>query len=84
LYVATWNAWKAGNRAKAMDMFSKVMLLVTEISVYGMPAIKYLLELRGVFENHICRSGSNSKTFDAEAQASLKATMDFVRPHFRT
>lgn len=83
LYVAALESWRAGKQAEAMERFSKVMLLVTEISAYGIPAIKYLLELRGVFANHRCRSAAKNSIFDDEAKQSLRQTMEFVKPLFR-
>jgi 4-hydroxy-tetrahydrodipicolinate synthase len=80
LYVAVWNAWKAGKHAEAIDHFSKVMLLVTQVTAYGIPGIKYLLELRGVFPNHDCRPASKNAAFDDEAKQTLKQTLEFVRP----
>lgn len=83
LYVDVWDAWQAGDHPKAMEAFSKVMLLVTQISTYGIPAIKYLLELRGVFPNHITRGKSRNTAFDEEAKIALKESLAFVKPHFR-
>lgn len=84
LYVAVWDSWKAGRHAEAMDRFAKVMLLVTQITAYGLPSIKYLLELRGVFPNHVCRSAAKNSAFDDEAKQTLKQTMEYVRPLLRT
>jgi 4-hydroxy-tetrahydrodipicolinate synthase len=83
LYVNVWDAWKAGDKQKALDEFAKVMLLVTQITAYGIPSIKYLYELRGVFPNHNCRSGAKGAHFDEEAKAALKATLDYVKPRLR-
>jgi 4-hydroxy-tetrahydrodipicolinate synthase len=84
LYVNVWDAWHDGDKTKAMEAFSKVMLLVTQVTAYGMPAMKYLLELRGVFSNHITRSASRNSAFDEEAKAALRQTMEFVKPLFKT
>ncbi len=83
LYVAVLESWRAGRRAEAMERFSKVMLLVTEVSAYGIPALKYLLELRGVFPNHVCRSAAKNSIFDEEARKSLRETLEFVKPQLR-
>jgi 4-hydroxy-tetrahydrodipicolinate synthase len=79
LYVHVWNAWQQGDKAKAMDAFAKTMLLVTQVTAYGIPALKYLLELRGVFPNHATRGGKNA-AFDEEAKVALKQTLEFVKP----
>ncbi|MBI3683742.1 MAG: dihydrodipicolinate synthase family protein [Acidobacteria bacterium] len=79
LYVRVWDAWQAGKREQALDHFSKVMLLVTEVSAYGTPGVKYLLQLRGVFKNTICRA-DRASALDEEGKQLLKQTLDFVRP----
>lgn len=83
LYVHVWDAWQRGDKAKAMDAFAKTMLLVTQVTVYGIPALKYLLELRGVFANHVTRGNSRNSAFDDEAKVSLKETLEFVKPLFK-
>lgn len=83
LYVAVLESWRAGRKAEAMDRFAKTMLLITEVTAYGIPAIKYLLEQRGVFSNHVCRSASKNAGFDEDAKQSLRETMEFLKPLFR-
>lgn len=83
LYVHVWEAWQRGDKAKAMDAFAKTMLLVTQVTAYGIPALKYLLELRGVFPNHITRGNNRNSAFDEEAKTALKETMQFVKPLFK-
>lgn len=68
LYVLVWDAWRAGDRHKALDYFSKVSLMVTEATAYGLPGIKYMLRLRGVFENTKCRATSRNASFDEQAE----------------
>jgi len=80
LYVRAWDAWQAGDKAKATFEFSKIGSYISQISVYGMPAIKYLLELRGVFPNHVTRGASRNNTFDEEAKAALRLTYESVKP----
>lgn len=79
LYRKVWDAWQAGDRTAAMEHFSKVMLLVTQVTTYGIPSLKYILEVRGVFENSICRSGSRGAHFDDEAKKAIRETMAFLK-----
>ena len=79
LYVKVWDAWHAGNKDEALDMFSKVMLFVTQARAYGLPGLHYVLHLRGVFPNWKVR-GEHRK-LDDYAKKSLKQTLDFVKPH---
>jgi 2-keto-3-deoxy-L-arabinonate dehydratase len=80
LYVQTWDLWHAKKRSDAIDRFSKVMLMVSQVQAYGMPSLKYLLELRGVFKNHRCRSEGAKVVFDDQARRSLRETYEFIRP----
>jgi dihydrodipicolinate synthase/N-acetylneuraminate lyase len=61
-----------------MTRGAKGTMLISQVSVYGMPGIKYMLELRGIFPNHLTRPASRNTAFDDEAKASLRQTLDFV------
>jgi 4-hydroxy-tetrahydrodipicolinate synthase len=78
LYVQLWNYWQAGKREKAMEDLSRISLLVNQLSAYGMPSIKYILHLRGVFPNWRCRGKNDDAQFDAEAQRSIRETYEFA------
>ncbi len=78
LYVQLWNYWQAGKREKAMEDLSRISLLVSQLSAYGMPSIKYILHLRGVFPNWRCRGKADDPHFDAEAQRSIRETYEFA------
>jgi 4-hydroxy-tetrahydrodipicolinate synthase len=78
LYVQLWNYWQAGKREKAMEDLSRISLLVNQLSAYGMPSMKYILHLRGVFPNWRCRGKADDPHFDAEAQRSIRETYEFA------
>ena len=78
LYVQLWDAWQAGRREQAMEDLSRISLLVNQLSAFGMPSIKYILCLRGIFPNWRCRGKSEDPHFDAEAQRSLRETYAFA------
>jgi 4-hydroxy-tetrahydrodipicolinate synthase len=80
LYVAVWIAWRAGKHDQAMDLFSKVLLLVAEVQAFGLPAMKYILQLRGIFPNTQCRLGGATR-FDEQARKSIRDTYEFVKPY---
>ncbi|MCY4595894.1 MAG: dihydrodipicolinate synthase family protein [Bryobacterales bacterium] len=83
LYVRVWELWHAGHRNEAIDMFSKTLLLITKAQAHGLPALSYVLHLRGVFPNWRVRS-PNARLLDEQAKASLQETLEFVRPYLRT
>lgn len=78
LYVALWDAWNAGRREDAMEDLARISLLVNQFGAFGIPSIKYILYLRGVFPNWRCRGKAEDPHFDAEAQRSLRETYAFA------
>ena len=80
LYVRVWDLWHAGHRHEAIDMFSKALLLITRASAHGLPALSYVLHLRGVFPNWKVRN-PNARPLDEHAKENLKRTLEFVRPY---
>jgi 4-hydroxy-tetrahydrodipicolinate synthase len=79
LYVQLWNYWQAGKREMAMEDLSRISLLVNQLGSYGLPSMKYILYLRGVFPNWRCRGQGEDAHFDAEAQRSIQETYEFAR-----
>jgi 4-hydroxy-tetrahydrodipicolinate synthase len=79
LYVQLWNYWQAGKREKAMEDLSRISLLVNQLNAYGMPSMKYILHLQGMFPNWRCRGRAADAHFDAEAQRSIRETYEFAR-----
>src|SRR6266852_2806629 len=78
LYVQLWNYWQAGKHEEAMEDLSRISLLVNQFAAYGMPSMKYILHLRGVFPNWRCRGKADDPHFDAEAQRSIRETYEFA------
>ena len=95
IYAAVWDLWQAGKRKKAMDLFGKALLFITEVQVYGIASLKYILERRGVFKNHTIRSGPSPSVnlaagglqqraeLDEKAKEVLDQMIEFARPYFR-
>lgn len=80
LYVRTWDLWHAGHRSEAIDMFSKALLLITRASAHGLPALSYVLHLRGVFPNWNVRN-PDARPLDRHAMDELRRTLEFVTPY---
>lgn len=78
LYVQLWNDWQSGKREKAMEDLSRISLLVNQFAAYGMPSMKYILHLRGVFPNWRCRGKAEDAHFDDDARKSLRETYEFA------
>ncbi len=80
LYVRVWNLWQAGHRNEAIDMFAKCLLLITRATAHGLPALSYVLHLRGVFPNWKVRT-AGARPLDQHARKALEETLEFVRPY---
>lgn len=83
LYVATWMAWKAGKKDLAQEMHSKTLLLAMHAVNYGVAGQKYILQLRGVFKNSVCRRDAGALVFDADAKKAIEATLHYLKPWLR-
>lgn len=94
LYAQVWDLWLAGDRQKSMEMFARTSMLISEVQVYGIASLKYILERRGVFRNHTMRpagAGANlaagglqeRAVFDEKAKALLDEMLRFAKPHLR-
>lgn len=67
LYASAWDWWHEGKQKQAMEMFGRVSMLISEVSVYGIESLKYILQLRGVFETFQTREKSDN----AQSAASI-------------
>ncbi len=84
LYVATWQAWKAGKPDEALDAFSKTLLLISDAQAYGVAGQKYILQLRGVFPNSNCRGQAAASTvFDDDAKEAIRRTVGHAKRWFK-
>ena len=82
LYVRVWELWHTGNRQEARDMFAKTLLLIAKAQAHGLPALSYVLHLRGVFPNWRVRS-PQARPLDDHAKAALRETLAHVEPYLR-
>ncbi|MBI1895934.1 MAG: dihydrodipicolinate synthase family protein [Acidobacteria bacterium] len=73
LYAQTWDLWRAGKREEAFERFGKAAVLIHQVQAYGLPALKYLLQLRGVFRNVRCRQ--KGEPLDDAARRSLEESL---------
>ncbi len=60
LYASAWNSWQEGKRNESMEMFGRISMLISAISVYGIESLKYILQLRGVFKTFHTREKRNN------------------------
>lgn len=82
LYVRVWELWQAGNRREARDMFAKTLLFIAKAQAHGLPALSYVLHLRGVFPNWRVRN-PKARPLDEHAKEELRRTLAYVEPYLR-
>lgn len=90
LYAASWDLWHEGKQKESMEMFSRASMLISEVSLYGIESLKYILQLRGVFKtHHIREKGSNPQSpasvglggrLDENGKQVLRQMLDYVKP----
>ena len=98
LYAVVWDHWQAGRRREAMEAFGRALLFVTEVQVYGIESLKYILYLRGVFKTyHVRPPGASGPSagllnagglggrgaLDDDARRLLREMVEVARPWFR-
>lgn len=84
LYAQVWDSWQKGRRKEAMDLFGKTLLFIPEMQAYGVPGLKYILYLRGVFPGYAVRTKEAAAPLDASGKAALGEMLEFVKPWLRT
>jgi len=80
LYVATLQAWKAGKKDLAQESHARTLLLAMHAVNYGVPGQKYMLQLRGVLQNSVCRRDAGAIVFDNDAKKAIETTMNYLKP----
>lgn len=90
LYATAWDLWQDGKQKESMEMFGRVSMLISEISVYGIESLKYILELRGVFQTHQTREKRNNAQsaasiglggrLDEMGKETIRRMLDAVKP----
>ncbi len=83
IYASVWDLWQAGRRKEAMDLFGKALLLITEIQVYGIQSLKYILHVRGVFPTYAVRSKDARVPLDDAAKQVIRDMLDFAKPYLK-
>ena len=90
LYATSWDLWHEGKQKESMEMFTRVSMLISEVSVYGIESLKYILQLRGVFKTHNVRETQNNAQsaasiglggrLDDNGKQVIRQMLDYVKP----
>ena len=80
LYAHVWNAYQAGHKDKARDIFSKLLLLINlEQQIPG--TRQYVMKKRGVFKTWVSRRTEVNLT--AEAMQEIDFNLAALKPYLR-
>jgi 4-hydroxy-tetrahydrodipicolinate synthase len=83
IYAGVWDLWHSGWQHEALDLFQKAMLLIPEVDAYGIPALKYLLFLRGIFTSYAVRVKDGIAPLDDAAKMTLRNLARFANPYYK-
>jgi 4-hydroxy-tetrahydrodipicolinate synthase len=80
LYPQIWDAWHAGDRAKAREIFTVLTFLLNcDEQIPG--TMQYILKKRGVFKTTVSRRSSFS--FPPEAVAEIEFAWEAAKPYLK-
>ncbi len=83
LYVDAWDLFHAGKPAAAADPLGKALLFVSEVQAYGLQALKYVLQLRGVFRTDSVRGKDARVALDDAGRKTLRTMLEAAKPYLR-
>ena len=83
LYAQSWDLWQAGRHREAMEMHGRTLLVLTDMSLYGLEGLKYPLVLRGVFSTWKVRRQDSSRTLTEAGRKALLEAVEFAKPYLR-
>lgn len=82
VHVQVWDAYQAGEEARARAVFTQLLPLINLITIMGLPVCKEVLVRRGVFASAAMRTPGVTG-LDAEDHRELDAILEGLRPLFR-
>jgi 4-hydroxy-tetrahydrodipicolinate synthase len=82
VYVQVWDAFQAGDEAKARHIFNLILPLINQLMLLGLPVSKEILVRRGVFRTAKMRA-TGSLSLDEDDRHELDAILADMRPYFR-
>jgi dihydrodipicolinate synthase/N-acetylneuraminate lyase len=82
VYVQVWDAFQAGDEAKARHIFNLILPLINQLMLLGLPVSKEILVRRGVFRTAKMRA-TGSLALDEDDRHELDAILADMQPYFR-
>jgi dihydrodipicolinate synthase/N-acetylneuraminate lyase len=93
LYASAWDSWQEGKQKESIEMFGRASMLISEVTVYGIESLKYILQLRGVFQTYKTREARNSVQsaaaglgghLDEKGKETIRQMLDEVKPWLKS
>lgn len=94
LYATAWDLWHEDKRNESMEIFGRVSMLISEVNVYGIESLKYILKLRGVFQTFQTREKRDNPQsaasiglgghLDEKGKETIQQMLEEVKPWLRT
>jgi 4-hydroxy-tetrahydrodipicolinate synthase len=80
VYVAIWDAWQGGDKARARQIFSQLLLLINLDQV--IPGVRqYAMKKRSVFKTTVSRR--QQVKLSAQAVDEIEYCLDALKPYFK-
>jgi 4-hydroxy-tetrahydrodipicolinate synthase len=91
LYASVWDLWQQGNHKESIAIFARISMLINEVNAYGLEALKYILQLRGVFKTIQTREKRNNAQsaaamdgrLDEKGKETIRQMLEEVKPWLR-
>jgi 4-hydroxy-tetrahydrodipicolinate synthase len=89
LYAQGWELFHAGRRRESLEMCARATVFVPMMETYGLQGMKYILQLRGIFRNHIVRTSASitvndrNSPLDDEGRAAIREVLSLLKPSLR-
>lgn len=81
VYVKVWDAFRAGDEARARQIFNLLLPLINQLMLLGLPVSKAVLVRRGVFTTAAMRQ-PGAFALDADDQYELDTILADLEPYF--
>ena len=82
VFVAIWDAWQAGDKKRARDIFDALVPLINLYTMLGFAAFKYILVKRGVIAHARTRT-PGAVALDAADVRELDLLWERLAPHLK-
>lgn len=82
IYVAIWDAWQAGDKEKARDIFDALLPLINLYTLIGFAAFKHILVQRGVIASARTRIPGTVALDDHDIR-ELAIVLERLGPHLK-